>query len=132
MNNLQTKTAGEDLTGYRILVVEDDYLVASDLCEALRSRGATVLGPTPDMRKGRKLLQQERPDCALLDINLNGELVFEFADELKAQSVRTIFTTGYDTAFLPPRLNRTPCVQKPVNFNALVSLIRDTRAVPQS
>jgi len=123
MSEILRKTATGDLSGFRILIVEDDYLVASDLSEALRSRGATVLGPAPDARQARKLAEQQRPDCALLDINLNGDLVFDLAEELRAQSVRTIFTTGYDSAFLPPGFNLMPCVQKPVNFKALVTLI---------
>jgi DNA-binding response OmpR family regulator len=121
-----TKAATNDLHGYRVLIVEDNYLIARDLSDALQSRGATVLGPSPDAQGGRRLAQHQRPDCALLDINLSGEMVFEFAKELRSQRINTIFTTGYDAAFLPAGLNNMPCVQKPVNFDALASLIRDS------
>jgi CheY-like chemotaxis protein len=68
-------------------------------------------------------MRQEQPDCALLDINLNGKLAFELAAELRASGIRTIFTTGYDAAFLPDQFRDAPCLQKPVNLAALVKLI---------
>ena len=116
---------GEELTGLRLLVVEDDYLVAADLCNSLRRRGASIVGPAGNMRRGRELMRAERPDCALLDINLNGNLAFELASELRANGIRTIFTTGYDSAFLPEQFQDAPCLQKPVNLAALVKLIRN-------
>jgi ActR/RegA family two-component response regulator len=114
---------GEELRGVRLLVVEDDYLVASDLCASLRRRGAAILGPAGNMRRGRELVRQQRPDYALLDINLNGNLAFDLAAELRDNGIRTIFTTGYDTAFLPVQFKDAPCLQKPVNLAALVKLI---------
>jgi DNA-binding response OmpR family regulator len=121
----QMGSPGDELTGLRLLVVEDDYLVAADLCSSLRRRGASIVGPAGNMRRGRELLRAERPDCALLDINLNGHLVFELAAELRANGIRTIFTTGYDSAFLPEQFQDAPCLQKPVNLAALVKLIRN-------
>jgi DNA-binding response OmpR family regulator len=121
---LQMSGSGTELAGCRVLVIEDDYLVAQDLCAALCRRGAEVLGPAPSVARGRELLRGPRPDCALLDINLNGELVFELAEELIAERIPTIFTTGYDDAFLPPGLRATPCLQKPIDFNALLRTIR--------
>jgi DNA-binding response OmpR family regulator len=125
---LQMSGSGTELAGYRVLVIEDDYLVAQDLCAALRRRGAEVIGPAPSMSRGRELLRERRPHCALLDINLNGELVFELAEELRAQQIHTIFTTGYDAAFLPPSLRGAACLQKPIDFNVLLQLIRDAGA----
>jgi DNA-binding response OmpR family regulator len=112
------------LAGYRVLVVEDDYFVAQDLCSILRTRGATVVGPARSVSVGRELANAHRPDCALLDINLHGEYAFELAEELQTRGVRTVFTTGYDTSFIPPRLRHTACLQKPVDTNALVQTIR--------
>jgi DNA-binding response OmpR family regulator len=112
------------LAGYRVLVVEDDYFVAQDLCSILRERGATVVGPARSVRVGRELANAQRPDCALLDINLHGQYAFELAEELQMRGVRTVFTTGYDTTFIPPRLRHTACLQKPLDTNALVQTIR--------
>jgi DNA-binding response OmpR family regulator len=113
-----------NLEGYRVLVVEDDYLVAQDLCSILRTRGAMVVGPARSINVGRELATAHRPDCALLDINLHGQYAFELAEELQQRGVRTVFTTGYDTTFIPPRLRKTACLQKPIDTNALVRTIR--------
>src|SRR5258708_40132427 len=100
MRPLQTDTVSS-LAGYRLLVVEDDYFVAQDLCATLRECGATVLGPAPSISSARSLANALRPDCVLLDINLDGELAFNLAKELQAHGVRTVFTTGYDASFVP-------------------------------
>ena len=123
-HHLQMSDRGSELEGLCLLVVEDDYLVAADMCAELMRRGAAILGPASNLRRTRELLQQHRPDCVLLDLNLNGTLAFELADEFKREGVPTIFTTGYDAAFFPEALRGTPCLQKPVNFNALVQMIR--------
>lgn len=130
MNRMPFPDEGCELAGLRLLVVEDDYLVAADLCAALQRHGASILGPAANARRGRELMRQQRPDCALLDINLNGNLAFELASEFQSQGVGTIFTTGYDAAFLPEAFRDAPCVQKPVNLQALVQLIsRSSRPV---
>lgn len=113
-----------NLEGYRVLVVEDDYFVAQDLCSILRTRGATVVGPARSVSTGRELANAHRPDCALLDINLHGQYAFDLAEELQSRGVRTVFTTGYDTTFIPPRLRQTACLQKPIDTTALVQTIR--------
>ncbi|HEU4625490.1 MAG TPA: response regulator [Steroidobacteraceae bacterium] len=112
------------LKGYRVLVVEDDYFVAQDLCSTLRTRGATVIGPARSVDVARQLVSSQMVDCALLDINLHGEYAFDFAEELQRSGIRTVFTTGYDTSFIPPRLRHTACLQKPVDTNALLQSIR--------
>jgi DNA-binding response OmpR family regulator len=114
----------DGLTGYRVLVVEDDYFIAMDICSTLRSRGATVLGPAPNIGAGRDLAREHAPDCALLDVNLHGEHVFELAQELQERGVHTIFTTGYDSEFIPPSLRTVEYLQKPVDAQALVRSIR--------
>lgn len=123
----------ESLRGFSILVVEDDYFVAKEMAAVLRDHGAQVLGPVPDTSRGRALLTKSRPDCALLDVNLKGQFVFELAEELQGRGIPSIFTTGYDSSFLPQRLRDTPCLQKPVDTYELVRLIRNkgtTRPLP--
>jgi DNA-binding response OmpR family regulator len=123
MHPPQADTA-PSLTGYRLLVVEDDYFVAQDLCATLRDYGATVLGPAPSISSARSLANALRPDCVLLDINLDGELAFELARELHARGMRSVFTTGYDASFVPQHLHHTVCLQKPVDATALLRSIR--------
>jgi CheY-like chemotaxis protein len=110
------------LAGYRLLVVEDDYFVAQDLCAILRDHGATVLGPAPSVSSARSLVGALRPDCVLLDINLDGEHAFDLAKELQANGTQTVFTTGYDPSIVPPKLRGILCLQKPIDTNALRGL----------
>jgi DNA-binding response OmpR family regulator len=121
-----------NLAGCNVLVVEDDYFVAKEVATILRDHGATVLGPVPDAERGRALLESQVADCAVLDINLKGELVFELAEDLLGRGVSPIFTTGYDSSFLPPSLRAARCLQKPIDARDLVRLIRDETAVKRA
>jgi DNA-binding response OmpR family regulator len=112
------------LAGLSVLVVEDDYLLAKEVASILREHGAVVLGPVPDVARGRALLSESRPDCALLDINLKGQFVYELAEELIKIGVPPIFTTGYDSSFLPRQLIGRACLQKPIDMRNLVLSIR--------
>ena len=112
------------LAGLSVLVVEDDYLLAKEVASILREHGAVVLGPVPDVARGRALLSESRPDCALLDINLKGQFVYELAEELIKLGVPPIFTTGYDSSFLPRQLIGRACLQKPIDMRNLVLSIR--------
>jgi DNA-binding LytR/AlgR family response regulator len=123
-----------DLSGMNILVVEDDYFVAKEVASILREHGATVLGPVPDIARGRALLSSSTPDCAVLDIHLKSQFVFELAEELRERGVPPVFATGYDASFLPPSLRDLPILQKPVDAAALVRIVRDEvtmRRLPQ-
>jgi DNA-binding response OmpR family regulator len=122
---MQQPATMSPLVGYRLLVVEDDYFVAEDLCATLRDNGAVVLGPAPSISSARSLAGALRPDCVLLDINLDGEHAFELARELQGRGMRTVFTTGYDASFVPLGLRDTVCLQKPIDANALVRSIRE-------
>ena len=112
------------LAGITVLVVEDDYFVASECVELLREHGANVVGPAPDMDKARSTLAASRVDCVLLDINLKGEMVFELAHELADRGIPMVFTTGYDSSVLPQSLRDRPCLQKPVEVRDLINLVR--------
>jgi two-component SAPR family response regulator len=114
-----------DLAGISVLVVEDDYFVAKEVASILREHGANVLGPVPDIGRGRALLSASTPDCAVLDVNLKSQFVFELAEDLRQRGVPPIFATGYDSSFLPPSLRDFPILQKPVDANALVRVVRD-------
>jgi DNA-binding response OmpR family regulator len=111
------------LSGYSILIVEDDYFIAQDLASTLREFGAQVFGPVPDVRRARSLAEQHDLHCAILDINLKGELAFDFAGDLQASGVRPIFATGYDASFLPTELQGVSCLLKPVAARDLVQTI---------
>lgn len=124
MGNSQSADKGS-LTGFKVLVVEDDYLVAKELVTTLNAHGAVVMGPVADVTSSRALLTKAMPDCAVLDVNLKGLLVFELAEELVHRGVPPIFTTGYDCSFLPPQFSAAPCLLKPIDMRSLIRSIRE-------
>ena len=117
-------TANEMLRGLRVLVVEDDYYIADEICGALRGGGAEIVGPSPDIAHGLQLVQSERIDCAVLDINLHGDLAFRLADELQRRGTPSIFATGYDSSVLPSEFNAHIRLEKPVNLSALLQAVQ--------
>lgn len=79
----------------RILVVEDEFLVATVLCDMLEDASAVVVGPAVTVDKAMQLIQEHPIEAAILDINLNGQWSDPIAEELKAQGIPFVFTTGY-------------------------------------
>jgi CheY-like chemotaxis protein len=114
------------LQGRRLLVVEDEYMIAADLAEALANRGASVIGPAGSIEDALELVSTEQQiDGAVLDINLRGKHAYPVADALRERGVRFVFTTGYDAGTIPAAYLGVPRVEKPVNINALTSLLED-------
>src|SRR6516165_7818743 len=97
----------------RVLVVEDDYLVAMDIVRALERAGAEVIGPAPAIEAALDVLEQTVPDGAILDINLGGEMAFPVADALLARGVPFVFATGYDAQVIPQRFTHVKRCEKP-------------------
>ena len=118
------------LAGLRILVVEDDYYIADEICTTLRNSGAEVLGPLPDVKNGLDVVTSEHIDCAVLDINLHGHLAFSLARELQQRGTPSIFATGYDSSVLPETFSSSVRLQKPIDLTALLQAVQSvcTRA----
>jgi CheY-like chemotaxis protein len=102
------------MKGMRILVVEDEYLLASELAGYFRSVGAEVLGPVPSLAGAIEFIDQA--DAAILDINLNGETVFPLADVLQQKGVPFVFFSGLNQILLPERFRYSPSLSKPGNW----------------
>jgi CheY-like chemotaxis protein len=109
------------IKGNRLLVVEDEYLIAADLTASLQSLGFEVVGPAGSVAEALALLETDgRPlDGAVLDINLGNERVYPIADVLKARGIPFVFTTGYDVAAIPNAYAHVPRCQKPVDERRL-------------
>jgi CheY-like chemotaxis protein len=107
------------LAGRRVLIVEDRYLLASDVAEQVRLLGADVAGPSATVADASAILDAGPVDVALLDIDLDGELVYPVADLLAARGVPFIFVTGYDSDLLPPSWRTRPRLAKPLDTRAL-------------
>ncbi|HUF56902.1 MAG TPA: response regulator [Thermohalobaculum sp.] len=118
---MEEMAAPAPLTGYRILVVEDEYYIADDLRRAALRLGAEVVGPAPTRERALELIVgPQRIDLAVVDINLRGEIVFEVADALEAQGVPFVFATGYNHGAIPERFGHVPCWSKPLDPHDLL------------
>lgn len=118
--------AGGDLQGLRILVVEDDFIVAFDMQMMLEEQGARVLGPAATLMQARAVVANETPQLAVLDVNLSGEFVFPLAEELLARGVPFLFATAYadDERLFPATARDIPRLAKPVLPNVLIGRLR--------
>ena len=103
----------------RVLVVEDDYLVAMDIARALERAGAEVIGPASAVEAALAALEQTVLDGAILDINLGGEMAFPVADALMARGIPFIFATGYDAQVIPLRFTHVKRCEKPTTPEAI-------------
>ena len=111
--------ASEVLRGRRVMVVEDEMLVAMELETLLEEQGCAVMGPAPTADRALALIDQELPDAAVLDVNLNGQTAMPVVTALRAQGVPFVLATGYGNS-LQPELKDAPRVDKPVNHEQLV------------
>lgn len=101
---------------YKVLVVEDDVLIAMELEERLGELGYDVIGPAHDLEAAAALVAAQRPDAALLDANLNGKSSVELGASLAGQGVPVAFCTGYDALKgAPPSLAKAPVLIKPIS-----------------
>jgi DNA-binding response OmpR family regulator len=122
-----------ELSGQRVLIVEDEFLIASYLEDALREVGAEIVGPATTLQEALLLVSTKGPDCAVLDINLNGDMVFPVANELAERGVPFVFLTGYTAEFIPARYVKVPRYEKPFKHTVLIQalsrlLVRPSRA----
>ena len=107
----------------RILIVEDEYYLADDLADALRQQGAEVVGPVGTLAEAREMVEHERIDCAILDMNLRGDMAFPVADRLQQAGIPFLIATGYNSASLPDRFSYVPRVEKPFNPSEVTAAI---------
>lgn len=117
---------GSPLSGKRILLVEDDFLIASSLAQSLRELGLEVVGPVPSLDEARRLAEDEHLCGAILDINILGGPSFPVAEALHQRGCPFIFITGYGSPQgLPPSLARARRLNKPIDeadFKEVVSV----------
>ena len=115
------------LTGKRVLVVEDEALVAMLVEDELRDAGAEVLGPAPTVDHALRLIEAAAADggisAAVLDINLGGRHVAPVADRLAALGVPFLFATGYGARRDVAGHDAAPVLEKPFDTERLVAAV---------
>lgn len=97
----------------RVLVVEDESLVAMLLETMLEDMGCLTVGPASSVDEGLRMIDEEQMDAALLDVNVGGTPVFAVAAALEARGIPLVFSTGYGEGGLPENWRGRPTVQKP-------------------
>ena len=124
--------AEPDMAGARVLVVEDEYLVARDIQRALERAGAEVIGPVARLNEALGLLAGRRDlTAAVLDVKLADGMVFPVADALRRRGVPFVFATGYDAASMPPGYRATLRCDKPCDAQAVLDLLRQQAEGPE-
>ncbi|MGC2521265.1 MAG: response regulator [Stellaceae bacterium] len=111
------------LQGLRILVVEDEYLVAALIQDFLEAAGCIVVGPIPRLAQAVEAARDETCDGAVLDINLGGSQVFSVAEVLSRRRIPFAFVTGYGSEVLPAQFHQRPTIRKPFRGTELLDAV---------
>lgn len=117
--------AGARLKGRRVLVAEDEGVLAWQLVDLLEDAGCEVVGPCASLADLLRIAEAEaaRLHGAVLDVNLRGALVFEAAAALQARGVPVLLASGYtDSAIFPVEFRDAPCLRKPYEARELLRL----------
>jgi len=120
------------LQGKRILVLEDDFYLATDEKALLERAGARVVGPFGIACKERDILSAGEIDGAVVDINLGKGPSFDLSRVLGEQGIPFVFVPGYDEAAIPDELSPVPRLEKPVRERELISTLAKIIAEPLS
>jgi DNA-binding LytR/AlgR family response regulator len=112
------------LVGRRVLVVEDEFLTADDIALVFARLAVEYIGPAQSLQRAMELLEScGRLDGAVLDINMQGEMVFPLADALRKRGVPFVFATGYNPDVIPERYRDVPICLKPIDSLKLVQAL---------
>lgn len=120
---LYDRRAQQPLCSLRILVVEDEYLIASEIEETLAGKGAEIVGPAGCVETADELLSATAVQAAVVDLRLGGEMAFDLLDRLADRRVPAVLVTGYDREAIPPAYRALQLIQKPICADALTEAL---------
>ena len=119
------------MAGTRVLVVEDESLLAETLCDLLQDAGCEPVGPAATVAAALRLIELGGIDVALLDIRLRQETSFPIAHVLRQRGIPWLFLTSYAQHQLPDDLSDALVVEKPFSPSALVETVLRLAALGQ-
>lgn len=115
-----------DYAGLRVLVVEDEFLVALGLEDGLKALGCAVVGPVASLAAAVVAAGNEALDAALLDVNLNGESVYPAARLLDERNIPFVFCSAFTARErMPHEFSQKPRVAKPYTGQMIASALAD-------
>jgi DNA-binding response OmpR family regulator len=103
----------------RVLVVEDEPMIALMIEDAIAALGCEMVGPISSLDEAMEAARREDFDCALLDVNIRGGHVFPVTDLLLARGTPFLLSTGYAQSYLPDPLAAAPMLAKPYTSEQL-------------
>lgn len=111
------------ITPRRILLAEDEMLVAMLLEDILIDQGHALIGPLAHLDRALQAAQHEAFDLAILDVNLNGQEIYPVAEVLMERGIPFAFSTGYGAQGLAERWQKHPTLQKPYHRDELYRMV---------
>ena len=120
---VSTPMSTPTFAGNRVLIVEDDMMVAFMIEDFFQDLACHIVGVEMRLEQALEAARQNDIDFALLDINLNGEESFPVADILRDRGVPFVFATGYSAAIIPERFNGAGVLAKPFDATNLQAML---------
>lgn len=120
------------MTESRILIVEDEWLVAEEHRTILEEAGFAIVGPVPSVARAKKLIESEAISAAVLDIGLGGETSAALVPLLAERGIPFVFVSGYTASDVPEDLRHHKMLSKPVWAPTLVEAVRSMLGVQQT
>ena len=113
------------IRGKRVLVVEDESLIAMELTHVIQDAGGEVVASVATVAEGLRAIQETKPDSALLDANLGGQRSDELASALAARGIPFAFLTGYSREALPERFRDAKLIAKPFMAREVIEALAE-------
>jgi two-component SAPR family response regulator len=112
-----------DLALYKVLIIEDDFLVAEDMKHVVEEAHCLVIGPVRNEKEALDMIENEIPDIAVVDLNLGDGMSTSVPRLLRLHNIPFCFATGYDQAAVPAEFRDVPYLRKPVEKDDLLKVL---------
>jgi CheY-like chemotaxis protein len=117
-----------ELSNRKVLVVEDEMMIAMLIEDMLDEFGCKLVGPATNVPRALELIGKEQVEVAVLDLNLDGKDTYAIADALRQKNVPFIFATGYGSTGMRPEYGDRPVLQKPFQAKDLETALAEALA----
>lgn len=117
------RAMGEQRHGQRVLVVEDEWLIANELEQELNEAGFSIVGPVGSVEGALAAIEAGQIDAAVLDVRLQSEDSYPVAERLQERDIPFLFITGYSSGDIADRYRSHACLQKPFSSRGLLEAV---------